>query len=256
MITILSNFVTTRMKIFNKAYNSFKFAAIVSATAGISIILCTVAGHFISPGKLIPFAMVGGALGILTGIYFLLKQGLVERRNVVEVFVTTLIAFGFISLLLIFNLDKPFLIIAGMFFIGLTATFSNDYFQSRKDMSVNRRYGVLGLILVFPVFYFCVSSILKFSLGISAPFSIIEGLLKSPHGQANFNAITPFIFGGGLVLSVIINLFALIKPIKSNGSFGQFTINRTMILSLNFAVLIMSCALSLTLLIYLFLENY
>src|SRR5882672_189859 len=113
------------MKKFNPIYHNFKLFAIISLTTGSLIFLFSLLGHFISPGKLIPYCMVGGSTGILAGSYFLFRQGLIKKENVIAVSVCSLIAFGLISLIAVFNFDKPFLILPGFLLIGLTTILSN-----------------------------------------------------------------------------------------------------------------------------------
>jgi hypothetical protein len=243
------------MKKFNHIYRDFKLFAIISLSTGIIIFLFSLVGHFISAGKLIPYCMAGGSIGILTGSYFLFRQSLIKKENIIAVSVFSLIAFGVISLIAIFNFDKPFLIVSSFLLIGLTTVFSNRYFLKNKNISDSLKYGLLGIILILPTVYFISSSILKFRFGINAPFNFIEDLLQRTNGQANFNAISPFIFGGGLSLAFLINLFVQIRLTKSKTSMIKFKLNWANLQPFNLTVLLLSCSLSSVILTYLLLEN-
>jgi hypothetical protein len=227
----------------------------ISLASGSLIILFSLLGHFIRRGDLIPYAMTGGSIGILTGTFFLYRKRLIKNGDVIPVTVCSLISFGLISLIAIFNFDKPFLILFGFLLIGFTAVFSNRYFQKYSNISNNLRYGLLGIVLILPSFYFIFSSILKFKFGINGPYNFIEVLLQNKYGQANFNAISPFIFGGGLALAFFINLLEQIQFIKSNTSITRFKLIWTNIHILNLTIVLMSCCLSSIILTYLMLEN-
>ena len=243
------------MKKIYRFYAEFKIFMAISLASGSLIILFSLLGHFIRRGDLIPYAMTGGSIGILTSTFFLYRKRLIKKVDIMAVAVCSLISFGLISLIAIFNFDKPFLILFGFLLIGFTAVFSNRYFQKYSNISNNLRYGLLGIVLILPSFYFIFSSILKFKFGINGPYNFIEVLLQNKYGQANFNAISPFIFGGGLALAFFINLFEQIQFIKSNTSITWFRLIRTNLHILNLAIVLMSCCLSSVILTYLMLEN-
>ena len=113
----------------------------------------------------------------------------------------------------------------------------------------------LGLLLLIPGFYFTVSSLLKFQFGIDFLFKPVDYLLEKPHGQMNFNAITPFIFGGGLFLAFSINAFALIKNVISDHRSFNSRLPGIKIIPTNLLVVLISFITGCLLLGYLFLEN-
>ncbi len=237
-------------------YREFKIFAIINLTFGLAAISLSILGHIIRRGNLIPFVMVGGTLGILTGTYYLLKKSLIKEQNVISVVICSLISFGTASLIAIFNFDKPSLIFICFLLVGFTSAFSNWYFQKYKYNSGSLVYGLLGLVLILPSSYFIISSILKFKFRINGPFYVIENLLRHPNGQANLNAISPFIFGGGLVLAFFINIFAQMQLTKSETSLLKCRITWKKFLPVNLTVMMMSCSLGSVILTYLMLENF
>jgi|SRR5450755_2199755 hypothetical protein len=243
------------MKKFFRFYREFKIFAIINLTFGLAAISLSILGHIIRRGNLIPFVMVGGTLGILTGTYYLLKKSFIKEENIIIVATCSLISFGMASLIAIFNFDKPSLIFISFLLIGFTSAFSNWYFQKHKYISGSLKYGLLGLVLILPSFYFIASSILKFKFKINGPFNVIEGLLRHTNGQANLNAISPFIFGGGLALAFFINIFAQMRFIKSETSLLKCRLTWKKFLSLNLTVMMMSCSLGAVILTYLIIEN-
>ena len=243
------------MKKFFLFYRGLKIFAIINLTFGLAAISLSILGHIIRRGNLIPFVMVGGTLGILTGTYYLLKKSLIKEENVITVTICSLVTFGLASLIAIFNFDKPSLIFISFLLIGFTSAFSNWYFQKYKYISGSWINGLLGLILILPSFYFIVSSILKFKFRIDGPFRVIEGLLQHPNGQANLNAISPFIFGGGLLLAFFINILAQMKLTKSETSLLKYKLTWKKFKPLNLAVMTMSFSLGSVILTYLMVEN-
>ena len=229
-------------KIYN-IYHDFKLFTIVSLATGALIILFSLLGHFISTGKIIPLSMFGGSMGILTGSYFLYRKSLVNMENIIAVAVCTLIAFGLTSLIVVFNLDKPFLILFSFQLIGFTTVSSNWYFIKYKNIPNSLKFGLLGIILTLPALYFIIASILKFRFGINGPYNFIDDLLQHTNGQANFNAISPFIFGGGLALAFLTNLFVQIQLTRSKSSMVKFKLTWTDLPPLNLIVMLMSCSI-------------
>lgn len=243
------------MKKIHRFYADFKIFMVISLASGSLIILFSLLGHFIRRGDLIPFVMTGGSIGILAGILFLYRKRLIKKVDIMAVAVCSLISFGLISLIAIFNFDKPFLILFSFLLIGFTAVISNRYFRKHTNISNSLRYGLFGIVLILPSFYFIFSNILKFRFGINGPYNFIEYLLQNKYGQANFNAISPFIFGGGLALAFFINLFEQIQFIKSKTSITRFKLIWTNLHIMNLAIVLISCCLSSVILTYLMLEN-
>jgi hypothetical protein len=243
------------MKKYSPLHLGFKLFFTVSVITGGMILLFSLAGHFISPGNLIPYCMSGGTIGIFFSCYYLVRRNHIKKEDVIAVSVASLIAFDAISLIVVFNFNKPILIFPSFLLIGLTTAASNWYFGTKKIMSHSKTFGVLGIFLILPAFYFIISSILKFKFGINGPFDPIEHLLGLTNGQANFNAVSPFVFGGGLLLAFIINLFAQFRLTKSTSSTPSFKIIGKGFHPLNLIVVLISCSLSSILLTYLLLEN-
>jgi hypothetical protein len=232
-----------------------KIFAIISLTTGIFIFSLSIVGHFLTPSKLIPSSFIGGTIGLTSGIYFCFRKKIISKENFIPVTICTLISFGIVSFIIVFNFNNPILIVGCFFFIGLAAIISNRYFQKFHNISRNKLFGILGLLLVLPAFYFIIAAILKFQFGFSFLFSFIDTLLSRTNGQANFNAITPFLFGGGLILSFLLNVYSQIE-INKNGSFiFNYKISAIKIRPLNLSVLIITGIVGLTIASYLLLEN-
>jgi hypothetical protein len=79
-------------------------------------------------------------------------------------------------------------------------------------------------------------------------------LLSRTNGQENFNAITPFLFGGGLVLAFWVNLFTQIESIGTTNNFSYKSL-RLRFKTLNVIVVILTGLTGFAILSYLAVEN-
>ncbi len=243
------------MKSSNYLKRDFKTFAIVNISTAILMLLLSMVGHYFTPYKLIPTSVIGGTTGLILGVYLCCKLQYIYRNNFLPVLLTSLIYFGAMSFVAVFNLHNPVVILAGFSLTGLSTILSNHYFVNRQYLSKSKIYGTFGLILAFPALYFIIASILKFKFGSDFLFGFIDNLLHRTNGQENFNAITPLIFGGGLMLAFGLNVFSQIEIGKSNTSFPSYKILRLRIKTLNLTVLIMTGFIGLAILSYLAVEN-
>jgi hypothetical protein len=131
---------------------------------------------------------------------------------------------------------------------------SNHYFVKHNNVSTSKIYGTFGLLFVFPALYFVIASILKFVFGKGFLFGFVDTLLQRTNGQANFNAITPFLFGGGLLLAVGLNVLAQIESIDGIKTFSLKRLH-VKIMTLNLIVVLMASVVGLAILSYLAFEN-
>ncbi len=134
----------------------FKIFAVVNFATGILMILFSLIGHYLTPYKLIPSSVIGGAIGLLFGVYLCFKLNKIDKRDFFPVLLSSLIYFGVISFVAVFNLNNPVLILVGFSLTGLTTIVSNHYFVNHHSISASKIYGTLGLILAFPALYFVV----------------------------------------------------------------------------------------------------
>ena len=243
------------MKKIGLHYRDLKIFAIISLATCFFIILFSLVGHFLTPSKLIPSSFIGGTIGLTSGTYFCFKQKIIGKANFIPVTICTLITFGVVSFIIVFNFSNPLLIVSCFFLIGLATMISNKYFQKFHNISRNNLFGILGLFLLTPAFYFVIAAILKFQFGYSFLFSFIDTLLSRTHGQANFNAVTPFLFGGGLILSFLLNVYSQIEINKSGSYIFRYKISAIKIHPLNLSILIITGIVGLTIASYLLLEN-
>ncbi len=166
----------------------------------------------------------------------------------------SLVYFGVMSFVAVFNLNNPVLILVGFSLTGLITIISNRFFANHYYISTSKIYGTLGLIFLFPALYFIVASILRFQFGHNFLFGFVANLLNKTNGQENFNAITPFLFGGGLVLAFGLNLFSQIENTGTTKDFS-FKSLRLRFKAFNLIVLILTSFTGLAIFSYLAVEN-
>jgi hypothetical protein len=233
----------------------FKLFAIISFVTVFFIILFSLVGHVLTPTKLIPASFIGGTVGLIFAIYFSFKQKILRQTNILPIFICSLFAFGVISFISVFNFNNPLLIFCCFLFLGIATVIAKHFFPEHHKYSIRKFFGLSGLLFLFPAFYFITASVLKFQIGLRFLFVPVDILLRQNHGQENFNAITPFLFGGGLLFSFALNLFSQLNFRKNKKNIFRYSITGAKINLLNLTVLFLTSAVGLILLLYIIVEN-
>ena len=120
----------------------------------------------------------------------------------------------------------------------------------------DRRLAVVGLVLLLAPLYFVSASLLKYGLGIGFLFDPLEAFLSVAGRRVVFNVVSPFVFLGGLSIALALNIYAIARL---NVSREDGTIVSTVRIKLglwNIAVVALSALLLVTLVGYVFLENF
>jgi len=242
------------MKNSNLLKRDFKILLIVNFSTAIFMLLLSMVGHFITPYKLIPTAVIGGTTGLVLGIYLCFKRHYIDRNNLIPVLLSSLIYFGAMAFIAVFNLHSPLIIISCFSLTGISTILGNHYFSNHLNLSRSKIYGTLGLVLAFPALFFILASFLKSQFDSNFLFGAVDYFLNRTNGQENFNAITPFIFGGGLSLAFGINVFAQLENFTTPNIFKHKNL-KISFKALNLFVVILTGILGLTVLSYLAFEN-
>jgi hypothetical protein len=119
----------------------------------------------------------------------------------------------------------------------------------------DRRLAVVGSVLLLAPLYFVSASLLKYGLGIGSLFDPLEAFL-SISGRRVVNAISPFVFLGGLCLALALNTYAVARLNVSREDGTLVSTVRIKPGLWNIAVAALSILLLATLLGYAFLENF
>jgi hypothetical protein len=119
----------------------------------------------------------------------------------------------------------------------------------------DRRLAVVGTLLLLAPLYFVSASLLKYGLGIAFLFDPLETFLSVAGRRVVFNAVSPFVFLGGLSLALALNTYAVMRVnVRSEAGTLVSTV-RIKLRLWNIAVAAASILLLATLLGYVFLEN-
>ena len=114
----------------------------------------------------------------------------------------------------------------------------------------------LGFALLLAPLFFVSASLLKYGFGIGFLFDPLEYFLSEPGRRYIFNLISPIAFLGGLGFAVAANLYAVLRLSFEREDGVVVSTVRLEVKVANIAVILVSCALLVTLVGYAFLENF
>ena len=120
----------------------------------------------------------------------------------------------------------------------------------------HRRLAVVGSLLLLAPLYFVCASLLKYGLGVGFLFDPLEAGLFVAGRREVFNLVSPVVFLGGLSLALALNVYAVMRlDVSSEDGTIVSTVRVTPGLW-NIAVAVVSVLLLVTLVGYVFLENF
>jgi hypothetical protein len=120
----------------------------------------------------------------------------------------------------------------------------------------DRKLAVVGTLLLLAPLYFVTASLLKYGPGIGFLFDPLETFLSGAGRRVVFNAVSPFVFFGGLGLALALNIYAVAR-LNVNREDGTIVSTERIRLGLwNITVAVLSLLMLATLFGYLFLENF
>lgn len=120
----------------------------------------------------------------------------------------------------------------------------------------DRRLAVIGFVLLLAPLYFVSASLLKYGLGVGFLFDPLEAFLSVAGRREIFNLISPVVFLGGLGLALVLNTYAVTRLDVSREDGTVVSTVRVRLELWNIAVAVVSTLLLVTLIGYVFLENF
>lgn len=114
----------------------------------------------------------------------------------------------------------------------------------------------LGFVLLVAPLFFVTASLLKYGAGVGLLFDPLEAFLSEPGRREVFNVISPVVFLGGLGLALAANLYAVLQPNVNKEDGAIVCVVRPEMKLANIAVAVVSSLLLVTLVGYVFLENF
>jgi len=222
----------------------------VSLLCGIFTFLGSILGHAINQTTLFIGAGVGGVFGIIFSVLIFLKLKVVHRDSLFSTITWGIIFFGTASLFAVTNLNSPIIPLLSVLLVGLGCVIGNT-FKLNKQQTKQFYLSVLGFLLLVPTLYFVVGSFLKYNLGLSHSFTLLDWLEHSPETAQKFNLISPFIFIGGTILSIVLNISLRFKADSGN----LISLRYSSLSKINFVISFTGALLLSVLMLYLLLEN-
>lgn len=167
--------------------------------------LGSILGNAINQTMLFFGAVAGGVSGIILSVLLFLKLKIVHRNSALSTAISGIIFFGMASLFAVTNLNSPIIPLVSVLFVGIGCVIGNT-FKLNKQQNKQFYLSLSGFVLIVPTLYFVAGSLLKYNFGLSHSFTLLDRLESSPITAHRFNLISPFIFIGGTMLSIVLNI--------------------------------------------------
>jgi hypothetical protein len=228
---------------------------IVCFLSGVGTLVGSVLGRSVGSNGLFLGAIVGGSLGVLVSTRLAIRLNLIQRSTYSAVAVSGLVGFVLASIMAVTNLHTPIIPLLSVALVGLGAIVGKIYVSRITVAKSQALSAILGLGLSAPTLFFVVASLLKYNFGVSQPFNLFESMLATPDRFRLFNIISPFVFVGGLIVGVIVNLYPQIQ-MQLRRDHGRLVATITADAKpINLAIVILSCLLLAMLFGYVAVEN-
>jgi uncharacterized membrane protein YidH (DUF202 family) len=236
-------------------YKNVILFLVVCFLTGVGTLVGSVLGHNVGGIGLFLGAIAGGSLGVLVSAWLATRLKIIERSTYGAVAVSALAGFVLASIIAVTNLHTPIIPLLSISLVGLAAIVGNSYISRIQVTKSNTGLAIIGLALTAPALFFVSVSLLKFSFGVDQPFNLLEGILSNPDQFHLFNIISPFVFVGGLLAGVLLNLYPQIE-MQLRRDQGKLVATITAEASpINLVVVMLGCLLLLILFGYIALEN-
>lgn len=231
--------------------NNLIIFAGVNFVCGIAAFLGSIFGHAFSQAGVFIGAIIGGTTGIVLCTLFFVKRKMISAHQFFPAAIWSLIFFGAAVLFAVTNLNSPIIPLISLSFAGLGCIAGKSYRLS-KGQYKPFYFSLAGFLLMLPALYFVIGSLIKYNLGFSHSFTLLDLLEDSPAAFHYFNVISPFVFIGGTLLCIALN-----APLKFTTETGKSFPLRYVSgwPKLNLIVALAGSLLILTLATYLLLEN-
>jgi hypothetical protein len=230
--------------------NNIKLFSGVCFLCSIFTFLGSILGRAINQTALFIGAGAGGVLGIILSVLIFQRLKIIHRDSLLSTITWGIIFFGTASLFAVTNLNSPVIPLLCVLFVGLGCVIGNT-FKISKHQNKQFYFSALGFLLIVPTLYFVTGSLLKYNLGLLHSFTLLDWLEHSPSTAEKFNFISPFIFIGGTILSILLNMPVRFR-VKSRNliSFSYVGLSK-----MNLIIAFISALLLSVLMVYLVLEN-
>ncbi len=218
---------------------------------GLFTFVGSIIGHAFGQSTLFAGAVIGGISGIILTACFLSKTSIIKKNRLALIISCGILTFLLAAFLAVTNLSSPIIPLLSILLVGMGCVFGNNYIL-RKEQKKANIFALIGLLLILPASYFIIGSIVKYNLGFNTSFTLLDWFQGNPARNEYFNRLSPFVFLGGIFLSLLLNISIQIR-IQHKGLF--YSSMATNFQKVNFLIAGVSGLLLLTLMFYLLLEN-
>ncbi|HUS01873.1 MAG TPA: hypothetical protein VMY77_09110 [Chitinophagaceae bacterium] len=208
-------------------------------------------GNAISQNALFAGAIVGGVNGVVSLTLLFAKLKIVHHDTIFPVIAWGTMCFGTASLFAVTNLNTPVIPFLSIMLVGLGCVTGNS-FRLKKQQNKQFYTAVISFLLIIPALYFVIGCILKYEMGFSNSFTLLDWLVSSPSIVRVFNLVSPFVFIGGPVVSILLNISFKLKPNSEKPAVFSYALQLSKI---NLVVAFTGTLLLFILTLYLFVEN-
>ena len=177
-------------------------------SCGICTFIGSITGNSFNQSGLFIGAIAGGVVGIILSSYLLLKMKIIASSEIIPIIAWGVLFFLSASLFAVTNLNSPIIPLLSLLFVGIGGIIGKSY-KLNKGQNKDFHHALVGYILILPTLYFVVGSIIKYNLGFSSSFTLLEWLQNNTSVTQVFTLTSPFIFLGGCLLCIFLNI-----PIK------------------------------------------
>jgi len=230
--------------------NNFKLFAVSCLLWSAGIFLGSIPGHAVNQVGLFIGAFVGGICGILLAALMMQKWKVIQKDRFFATIIWGIVFLGTASLFAVTNLNSPVIPLISILFVGLGCVVGNS-FASNAQRHKRLYLSLSGFVLIVPTLYFVIGSIVKYNLGFSDSFTLLDWLQRSPAAAQQFNIVSPFVFIGGTMLAILMNVPVSFKlNTQQIISIGHISVSK-----INIVIAVLSAFLLSMLMLYLLIEN-
>lgn len=187
-------------------YKNISLFLVVCFLNGVCTLIGSVLGSKLVNGLFLG-AVAGGIVGVLAATWLATRLGLIERANYGAVSIGGIAGFILASIVAITNLHMAIIPLASITLVGLGAVVGNKYLSKVNVPKSDTALALIGFALSAPALFFVSASLLKYSLGVGQLFDLLDSILSNPDRLRTFNLISPFVFLGGLLMALVLNLY-------------------------------------------------
>ncbi|SRR6266498_864013 len=224
-----------------------------SFLCGLFTFIGSVLGHAFGQTSLFLGAMTGGFVGVILTTLMLCKTAFIKKDSFLIVILFGITSFLLASIFAVTNLNSPIIPLLGTLFVGVGCILGNSY-ATKKEQRKSNVHAIIGFLFILPALYFVVGSIVKYNFGVSKSFTLLDWFQSDPIRNHYFNEVSPFVFIGGILFCLLLNISFLNKPKHEMSLFSSLTLKN--IQKINLLMIITSSLLLFALSLYVIVENF